>query len=1707
MARWETAAIKRDTERQPRWASATVKEQPGGPVAGVMKLGKSPLSDEIPLRIPERLGNEQDFARWSDVAKKDEEAERERRRGLATLNAGADGSGFTEDEAGNLTPGIYANPTDRDLSTGIATAPLQFGRGLAKAAENTINLSNELGTAGYNAAANLFNPSRPQTAPLKADFARNKLLDEGGPAHSMSGDAVSYFSQFAGTRVPIGKMAPGGGYGAEMAKDSAALMTGIAGDQGRVSDMIDPSTPVVGPLAKLLATKPGDSDLVGRGKNTIEDLMLGGPILGAFKGIEALGHGAKAGSRLPPIEATATPVPPTPRRGPPSLNVPATAASTAAPPPGTLQPVPRPAQPGPVSTDYRNLSGKVKKAFNRLLINSGVPKQQIPTVLAELDNLPPDRMSMVATELMRRFGKDFQDIPGNVRAVGRDFSVNAPQPTTLLGGRDQARNIVNNNVREAMDAERPFLEGVAEQNFGPGVVPTKEAIDADVEKIRGAYRKILDPNKPYGTVRSPKKIARIEASRQTLIKHLKEFDRFEGIPDWVRTDTIHRLNRELRATGQEPIEPGTVTGVTWTELVDRYPTQIAHSLQSSYATAAREAGKSTDMRGGATARDLAEKRGRSAVRANAASMEDRGYGLLKLLEDAVPGYKETRVGFGHEMGAIDALTLPERFMAISNDEAKLGQFLDDLDELTPDQFKAAQNQITTLVRNEMNKKIESPTLAEVGAGERGASNPNLQRLSQRGVLEALEKAFGDEGQKLADAIRLSRANTDELSSIDPKFSSRTEVNRQDAQNAPDLYEDPKAGKGNIIDNTATVLAATGAMSSLANPPAAAGLLTLAAARALWNAHKAGKKLSPRERTQLATFMFQNRRAEAAPTDGPRLPPPPDAPTPSKPPAPPEKAGLFTSGSQSLPMDEGSRMKRAREQGFDVDTPLYRGSTSPYNEDRSGRRWFSTNPETAGGYAKIGDGYYDGATVTPVFGRLGRTLEINARKAQWDDVDFDRIVDADPAVAKRLNKSDFSTDDVARAAQDAGYDSVRIKNVRDESSRNDSAKRIADTIVIFDPKNIRGKFAKFDPSDQGSSKLLAGLGGPVGSQVAPAVGAATVASVGPEGEPFEDKIPRMLAAAGVAAGFRNAGTAKKLLQAALQRGYTPKHVLTPANDRNFVERFTSPKVADTEAYRREGSLPIGQREYPRDLVQTQKSINDTGVLMNRSGSRRVANEFTEGAARNDNILPGEPDSIDAYLVEQFMRQLDDMPINEREEIIHNLSKGPDLTVISGGKRPPDSQGFPPGGKGGGGKLDELLKGPKLAPRVIKELERGAKVLSPEARAAIAANAERPPGMRVSAAEATGDDPSLYSMAAPFQVTRRDRLRDLLMSSSATARVAGEALPNPVATGVREGLDRITRRAGGPPPLAPLAETADLAEKQRRAAVSEATRINNARNTQTREALGLPDQPLPKGVGRREQQATEMAIAARKALAAANLEAMSHTDALAKAEQRKEAIAAALRGEVELGPPVRSKRVGVAGLPARARQLKPSSHDEARQMAELLFNQEQAKLLDDVLSGRVKPRNQDDHHVALALATLGGVGAAGWAAMLGDLKSGNKQNKRGPVMPEVSLPDTSYKEDPMANSSDFKRVREIQTMLQALGAPIKPDGVMLRRDGGLTSTQRIVKQIQEANGLEPSGLLDDRTIDLVSELYRESLVRGAGRKRTPSAQTDLATAATQ
>ncbi len=211
---------------------------------------------------------------------------------------------------------------------------------------------------------------------------------------------------------------------------------------------------------------------------------------------------------------------------------------------------------------------------------------------------------------------------------------------------------------------------------------------------------------------------------------------------------------------------------------------------------------------------------------------------------------------------------------------------------------------------------------------------------------------------------------------------------------------------------------------------------------------------------------------------------------------------------SLPMDESSRMQRAREMGFDTNKTLYHGTDqeiASFDNAKRGRvtgagsayeaHWFSDNPDTAGGYADLAS--------SKAVDDLIKKSEAAERAGKWDEahnfmVQAEKLeqsggkggeniiplrlrgkikeYDADGQMMYQLEEGQLNK--WVKEAKAEGYEGVAIKNLSDEAGYGQY--RPVTHYAIFDPKNIRSKFAKFDPKNKNSANILAsGLGGALG----------------------------------------------------------------------------------------------------------------------------------------------------------------------------------------------------------------------------------------------------------------------------------------------------------------------------------------------------------------------------------------------------------------------------------------------------------------------------------------------------------------------------------------------------------------------------------------------------------------------------------------------------
>jgi hypothetical protein len=244
----------------------------------------------------------------------------------------------------------------------------------------------------------------------------------------------------------------------------------------------------------------------------------------------------------------------------------------------------------------------------------------------------------------------------------------------------------------------------------------------------------------------------------------------------------------------------------------------------------------------------------------------------------------------------------------------------------------------------------------------------------------------------------------------------------------------------------------------------------------------------------------------------------------------------------LPMDEASRMARARELGFEIDAyhGTKAGSFDSFSQDKLGAAtgapssrqayFFASKPEVAETYAyspkspraqadyEAKQAKYEAAeqSSADVQKRLGELFEqrdtlpeaeyvarwnailaddvpraeINRRmydaieqRSKWegtkDTFDDGSVMPVKLRMKNPLVKDyggaeyrDETFNDLLRRAQAEGHDGAVFKNVYDAWKMYGGDAYTGDIYAVFDPKNIRSKFAAFDPSKSDSANLLA-----------------------------------------------------------------------------------------------------------------------------------------------------------------------------------------------------------------------------------------------------------------------------------------------------------------------------------------------------------------------------------------------------------------------------------------------------------------------------------------------------------------------------------------------------------------------------------------------------------------------------------------------------------
>ena len=162
------------------------------------------------------------------------------------------------------------------------------------------------------------------------------------------------------------------------------------------------------------------------------------------------------------------------------------------------------------------------------------------------------------------------------------------------------------------------------------------------------------------------------------------------------------------------------------------------------------------------------------------------------------------------------------------------------------------------------------------------------------------------------------------------------------------------------------------------------------------------------------------------------------------------------GRRFLVEDEGAPIKEF------LDKSEYEGDT-PSIQDVG--IYFSEDPDVASYFA--GDGEYPSAQVYPVKLKLENPKEYFS----YDDFeeDFENFMTEQIQSGKKFMTDDIGSKGFREKLQSEGHDGILISR-----STTDTGRPRQD-YVVFDPKNIRSQFAKFDPKKADSRDILAGVG--------------------------------------------------------------------------------------------------------------------------------------------------------------------------------------------------------------------------------------------------------------------------------------------------------------------------------------------------------------------------------------------------------------------------------------------------------------------------------------------------------------------------------------------------------------------------------------------------------------------------------------------------------
>ena len=168
-------------------------------------------------------------------------------------------------------------------------------------------------------------------------------------------------------------------------------------------------------------------------------------------------------------------------------------------------------------------------------------------------------------------------------------------------------------------------------------------------------------------------------------------------------------------------------------------------------------------------------------------------------------------------------------------------------------------------------------------------------------------------------------------------------------------------------------------------------------------------------------------------------------------------------AEALPMDEASRMARAKEMGFFTDAPVYHGTATEFPA-------FSLTPPARNSHGPLAQ---TGVSTTRDPAYASDFAALSARLGTGSSPQVLPLVLRAEKPA-RIDATGLSLEEMAVAVRDAwaaGHDAMLIQNYT-----RGAFEKVASTdhVIVRNPNQLRSRFAAFDPSKRDLNDLLAGI---------------------------------------------------------------------------------------------------------------------------------------------------------------------------------------------------------------------------------------------------------------------------------------------------------------------------------------------------------------------------------------------------------------------------------------------------------------------------------------------------------------------------------------------------------------------------------------------------------------------------------------------------------